>query len=107
MDLIRRFRFPNVLIYADPPYLMETRCGRKQYSHEMTNADHIELLEELKKHPGPVLISGYESKLYDDMLRSWYRETIISTDQKARPRQEVVWMNFEPNARNYSLFDDL
>ena len=35
LDLIRRFNYENVLIYADPPYLLETRSG-KQYRHEMT-----------------------------------------------------------------------
>lgn len=106
VDLIRRFRFPNVLIYADPPYLMETRCGRKQYSHEMTNADHVELLEELKKHPGPVLLSGYESGLYSELLGGWHRETISSTDQKGRKHTECLWMNFELPTRQYSFWED-
>lgn len=106
VDLIRRFRFPNVLIYADPPYLMETRCGRKQYSHEMTNADHVELLEELKKHPGPVLLSGYESGLYSELLGGWHRETISSTDQKGMKRTECLWMNFELPTRQYSFWED-
>lgn len=105
VDVIRRFRFPNVLIYADPPYLMETRCGRKQYSHEMTDADHMELLEALKNHPGPVLLSGYESELYSEMLSDWNRETISSADQKGRPRTEILWMNFEPPAKQYSIFE--
>lgn len=25
VELIRRFNYPNVLIYADPPYLLSTR----------------------------------------------------------------------------------
>lgn len=105
VEVIRRFYFPNVLIYADPPYLMETRCGRQQYSHEMTDADHVKLLETLRDHPGPVLLSGYESGLYQEALSDWHKETISSTDQKGRPRVECLWMNFEPPARQYSIFE--
>lgn len=68
LDLIERFNFPNVLIYADPPYLLNTRYG-KQYRCEMTDADHRDLLDVLKAHRGPVLLSGYESELYNDALR--------------------------------------
>ena len=67
MELIERFNYPNVLIYADPPYLLSTRHG-KQYRHEMTERDHRELLEALKAHRGPVIISGYQSKLYEKAL---------------------------------------
>lgn len=105
VEVIRRFYFPNVLIYADPPYLMETRCGRPQYSHEMTDTDHVKLLETLRDHPGPVLLSGYESGLYQEVLSDWHKETISSTDQKGRPRVECLWMNFEPPARQYSIFE--
>lgn len=93
LEVIKRFNYPNVLIYADPPYLLSTRHGR-QYRCEMTDADHAELLEALKAHRGPVLLSGYESPLYDDALRGWYRDEIESRAQTAAKRKEVLWMNF-------------
>lgn len=31
LDLIKRFNHENVLIYADPPYLLETRGGKQLY----------------------------------------------------------------------------
>ena len=65
VDLIRRFRNPQVLIYADPPYLLSTRKQR-QYSVEMAEpAQHIELLEALLDHPGPVMLSGYDNDIYE------------------------------------------
>lgn len=97
VKLIQEFRFQNVLIYADPPYVLSARsCQRAMYKHEMTDDDHAELLEELSRHPGPVVISGYASKLYDDLLRNWYREEIRVRDQIGNKKQEVIWMNFEP-----------
>ncbi len=101
--LIKRFNFPNVLIYADPPYLFETRNPKKQYRCEMTDNDHQELLDIMKRHRGPALISGYRSALYDDILRDWHREEIGARNQRAEHRIEVLWMNFEPNWQQ-SLF---
>lgn len=97
VELIRRFNYPNVLIYADPPYVLSSRfAGRKQYSHEMTDKDHKELLEVLKAHTGPVVLSGYETDLYKDVLRDWYRTSKMTRTQKATEREEILWMNFVP-----------
>ena len=47
-------------------------------------------------HRGPVLLSGYDSDLYRDMLRGWHREEIAARAQTAGARTEVLWSNFEP-----------
>lgn len=95
IELIQRFNFQNVLIYADPPYLLHTR-NRRQYRCEMTDTDHLELLEVLKAHQGPVILSGYESQLYNDALKSWARDEMSAQTQTATKRREVIWMNFDP-----------
>ena len=102
-QLIERFNFPNVLIYADPPYVLGARYG-KQYRHEMSDADHAELLDLLLAHRGPVLISGYDNALYNDALRHWHREETTAITQTAERRREVMWMNFEPPAIQERLF---
>ena len=101
IEVIKRFNFEDVLIYCDPPYLLSTRC-RKQYRHEMSEADHIELLETLLKHRGPVVISGYASELYDDILKDWYREERIAYAQNAKQRREIIWHNRPAPQRPYS-----
>lgn len=98
LELIERFNYPNVLIYADPPYLLGTRHG-KQYRHEMTDTDHLDLLDALKAHKGPVILSGYDSDLYNEALRGWYRDEVAAITQTSAKRQEVLWMNFEPMAQ--------
>lgn len=95
-EVIQRLNYKNVLIYADPPYVLSTR-SRKQYEKEMDDKDHEELIEILKAHKGPVLISGYRSQLYDDMLRGWHREEKVGNLRTNRKKEEVLWMNFEPN----------
>lgn len=97
-ELIRRFNYPNVLIYADPPYMLETRHG-KQYRCEMSDEDHEELLDMLLAHRGPVILSGYDSPLYNDRLWGWYREEAVSYSQAASRKTEVLWMNFEPEGQ--------
>lgn len=94
LDVIRKFNHDNVLIYADPPYLLNTRGG-KQYRHEMTEQDHVELLAALLQHKGPVILSGYPSELYDRELKGWSRVTHKAYNQNADPRTEVLWCNFE------------
>lgn len=104
VQLIQRFNNEKVLIYLDPPYLINTRHG-KQYKYEMdTDDSHIELLETAKIHKGPVLISGYESSLYDDILQGWHKEEKISYTQVSSQKKEILWMNFEPH-RQMSLKD--
>lgn len=103
LEVIKRFNFSNVLIYADPPYLLSTRHG-KQYRCEMTTDDHVHLLDALKAHKGPVLLSGYDSELYRDALHGWYREEIDVRAQTATKRREILWMNFEPPHKQQMFF---
>lgn len=94
LELIHRWNYPDVMIYADPPYLLDTRGGR-QYRHEMTEQNHVELLAALLQHKGSVILSGYPSELYDSMLQGWSRITRKSYNQNKDLRTEVLWCNFE------------
>lgn len=96
IELISRLNYENVLLYLDPPYMPGTRHG-KQYKYEMyTKSSHEELLATALQHKGPVLISGYETPLYNDMLWGWHKETTVSRTQTGAFKKEVLWMNFEP-----------
>lgn len=103
VELIQRFNFSNVLIYADPPYVLSTRHG-KQYRCEMNDKAQEELLDVLLVHRGPVLLSGYESDLYNNRLRGWHREETVCYSQVCSKKREILWMNFEPD-RQMSLFE--
>lgn len=104
LELIPRFNYKNVLIYLDPPYMPETRHG-KQYRFEMYNKEsHTKMIEVAKAHKGPVLISGYDSELYNDMLKDWHREEIICYTQACSKKKEVLWMNFKTE-QQMSIYD--
>ena len=95
VELIQRFNYPNVLVCLDPPYVLSTRYGR-QYRYEMDDKGHNELLDVVLAHKGPVIISGYESKLYNDRLQGWHKEEATCYSQTCSKKREVLWMNFEP-----------
>ena len=92
VEVIKRFNFPNVLIYADPPYLLNTRKMKKQYQYEMTETDHVELLETLLQHEGPVILSGYDNELYNEYLSGWIKYSIKTTAEKGAHRIETLWV---------------
>lgn len=92
VEVIRRHRGPDCLIYADPPYLPATRT-QTTYAHEMTEAQHGDLLRTLLEHPGPVVVSGYHSDLYSAMLTEWDRfEMSAPKVEKGAVRTEVLWV---------------
>jgi len=96
IEIINRYNTKDVFIYADPPYLLDTRKGYL-YKHEMTDEQHIELLELLINHPGKVMISGYENDLYNATLKGWEKAYKSTTAEQGLQRQEVIWMNYEVN----------
>lgn len=84
----------RTLIYADPPYLPETRTSRARYRHEYTVDDHRRLIDVLRSVPANVMISGYPSALYDELLTGW-RSIQFQVMTRGGPRTEQLWMNFE------------
>lgn len=86
----------RVLIYADPPYMPETRTSRARYRHEYTVADHERLLRCLMSLPEnvSVILSGYPSQLYDSTLTSW-RTREFQAMTRGGVRTEKIWMNYE------------
>jgi DNA adenine methylase len=89
----------DTLHYVDPPYVHETRsggnpyCAKHKYRHELTDADHIALLEALRGLKGMVVLSGYPTPLYDGSLPDWLRVERPALADGARERTEVLWIN--------------
>ena len=98
LEVIKRYDTPETLFYLDPPYVHAARGDTKAYGFEMTDAEHHELAEYLAVIRGRAIISGYRTKLYDDLFRDWQR--IDADEQRVSSvnamRQESVWLNFTP-----------
>ncbi len=86
----------DVLIYADPPYLLETRsCKRDLYRCEFSSrAEHTRLLELAQSSSARWVISGYASSLYSKMLAGWRTVQFQTTARSGGVRTETLWMNY-------------
>ncbi|WP_159870760.1 MULTISPECIES: DNA adenine methylase [unclassified Raoultella] len=97
LSIMRTHDAETTLYYIDPPYLPETRVQRNRYyAHEMTQEGHEQLLAVAGTLQGMVMISGYDSELYNDMLASWKkvtRSSRISTGRGTAIRTECLWLN--------------
>lgn len=93
IELIKRYNHPDTLIYCDPPYLPSLR-KKNMYSYEFGESKHVELIKTLKQSQSKVVISGYGSALYDDLLSDWRTDTKLTTAQMGLHRVEKIWMNF-------------
>lgn len=102
--LIERYNAPDALIYADPPYPLSTRKNRKLYRHEMTDDDHLLLLDTLDRHAGPVVLSGYHCELYDKRLSHWRAIEQSARADKGGTRTEVLWLNDKSRPSQLTMF---
>lgn len=99
LEVIEEEDSPNTLFYLDPPYREETRSAPKVYRYEMSVRDHYELLLALLSVQGKVMISGYRSQLYEDMLLGWELHTFdvpnnAASGNKKQRKEECLWCNF-------------
>jgi len=89
----------DVLIYSDPPYVMGTRKSQEpMYRYEYDDNDHRELVAVLDSLDCFVMLSGYESDLYDELLDSskWHKFTFNAMTRQG-VRREALWCNFDPD----------
>ncbi len=93
-DIIEQYDHEKVFQYWDPPYLLGTRHS-KQYKCEMSDSQHESLLNKALKSRAKIMISGYDSELYNDMLKGWHRCETVSYSQTCTKKKEVIWMNYK------------
>lgn len=106
LDLITRYgRSPEVLLYVDPPYLGTTRSSGG-YRHDMPSEDsHRELAAALRTCHAAVVLSGYDSPLYQELYAGWEVtrvNTLTGQGGDSQDRVEVMWTNRQPTP---TLFD--
>lgn len=96
INIIRRYgREPSVCIYADPPYLGETRCKAGGYGiDQMGEEFHREFAAACKEAKSSVVISGYDSALYAELFAGWERIDMSTRPTQSQGRKmEVLWSN--------------
>lgn len=96
LDLIRRWRDPQAVVYLDPPYLGATRNSSSNYATDNGGAAfHEALMEVIEDFPGTVLLSGYDGSPYDRL--GWRREErkvpAHVSNVAGAERVECLWIN--------------
>ena len=109
VTFLRGFDFSaagRVLIYCDPSYLLSTRSSRHRYKHEYTEVEHktlLLLLRDLAAAGAAVMVSGYPSALYDELLYDW-RNLEFQVMTRGGVRTEKLWFSFDASAAHWSTF---
>ncbi|UQN10301.1 DNA adenine methylase [Deinococcus sp. QL22] len=94
VKLIAQTQGKDVLLYVDPPYLSEIRSSSRLYEHEMRGRDqHDELLDVLRAHLGPVVLSAYANDYYSAALPGWQTVATGARTQTNAQRAETLWIN--------------
>jgi len=100
INLIKRCNDEDTLIYIDPPYL-QSLCSKNTYNYELTDNQHIELLNVLKESKSKILISAYDNEIYNRELKGWGTDVKSNTNRNGANRIEKLYYNY----KNQTLFD--
>lgn len=88
----------GVFIYCDPPYRLESRQDqRPRYRCEMSNADHVKLLETLHfatlETRAQIMVQHYPCDLYAANLSDWRTWTYRAKTRRGMATEQV-WCNY-------------
>lgn len=96
INIIRRYgREPSVCIYADPPYLGDTRGNGGGYGiDQKEDGFHQAFADACNEAKASVIISGYDSPLYEELFEGWHRTELTTRPTQSLDRKmEVLWSN--------------
>jgi site-specific DNA-adenine methylase len=91
------------VVYCDPPYLRHTRTSRRRYRFDYSEHDHVALLERLKSLSCAVILSGYPSPLYDELLGGW-NTVALQAMTRGGVRTEKLWFNYRPDRVHWASY---
>lgn len=103
LRLIERYNTPDALIYIDPPYVRSTRKSGALYVHEMTDEGQKRLLGLIASSRAKIIISGYDSEMYNEMLKGWRTDSTMSQTTSTEMAREKIWMNYSPPERQMTF----
>ncbi len=84
----------RIHLYLDPPYPHSERKDLKLYKNEMSDQDHIALLEVIRSLKCTIQISSYKNKLYDNYLSTWNQHSFQSMTRQG-VKTETIYYNYQ------------
>lgn len=103
LRLITKYNTPDALIYIDPPYVRSARKSGALYKCEMRDEQHVQLLKIISASRAKIIISGYRNELYDQYLKGWEMDSIMSQTTSTAMAEETIWMNFKAPAKQIRI----
>ena len=105
LQLIEKYNYPDVLMYLDPPYVKATRRTKRLYCHEMDDGGQNAMLDLLTRSKAKIILSGYQSELYDTKLPGWRKDKTETRTTSTDTATETIWMNYDPPVKQFSIYD--
>lgn len=102
VSVVDKWAHAGSMVYLDPPYAADARKSKDVYEHEMSDDDHRRLavaVRDAVERGAHVALSGYPSKLYDDLYGGW-RQVEVAVRMTGRrnltegDRTEVMWLSY-------------
>jgi DNA adenine methylase len=103
-EVVEKYDREDVVIYLDPPYVLDTRSNSEGiYAYEMSNEEHEELVDICLRLKSRVILSGYQNEIYKRLEENgWIRldkkvsltSIAVSTGRERPKRVESVWLNY-------------
>lgn len=104
-DCLERYDHADACFYLDPPYPFSVRTrarqrGGREYVHELSEADHVELVDRVLQLEGSALVSGYDHPAYARLEAAGFERHEFAVSLRVRAasgpahapeRLEVVW----------------
>lgn len=84
----------DTFIFLDPPYLHSCRHSNKLYKFEITENDHIQLLNALQSLKCNCMIIHPTCQLYEQLLQSW-RSLQLKIRYHKKTSIEKLYMNYQ------------
>jgi DNA adenine methylase len=113
--ICRQWEAAHTLFYLDPPYVVEARNSRDNYSQELKQSGHQQLLHWCLGATGAIVLSGYRNEMYRFELEErakWVRRDFLTIAHTSAQREkasrasrvESIWLNEQAAAATPSLF---
>jgi DNA adenine methylase len=104
LELFEKVNRPDNFVYFDPPYLMGVRKSKKRYRFEVDDDFHHKMAAAVTNAKCLIAISGYDSKVYDDLFGHLHKTTgpLTKINTKKTENRECLWTNYVPAELNGS-----
>ena len=103
----------RTIILCDIPYDLKSCLSKKHYDYSWDEQDHINFRELIKDCESKLVICGYQSKLYDDLVERnperWQRVFLkskhVSSSASDYHQDEYIYINFKLSPEMYALLE--